>query len=107
MAALAKQRQLGLRQLLLSGAGNAVDTMETFVQWQQYEAKRRLYEWKTEKQRLLLSMYLWDANGNPVEPATQSRPSRLGMDWVDSLVQEAHSSLFQETPLLLFNLASK
>ena len=94
VAALAKQRQLGLRQLLISGAGNAVDTMETFVQWQQYEAKRRLYEWKTEKQRLLLSMYLWDENGNPMEPATQSRPSSMGMDWIDSLVQEAHSFLF-------------
>jgi hypothetical protein len=102
VAALAKQRQLGLRQLLISGAGNAVDTMETFVQWQQYEAKRRLYEWKTEKQRLLLSMYLWDENGNPMEPATQSRPSSMGMDWIDSLVQEAHNSLFSRdsTPII-------
>jgi outer membrane protein TolC len=93
VAELAKSRQLGLRQLLISGAGNAVDTMETFVQWQQYEAKRRLYVWKTEKQRLLLSMYLWDEDGNAVEPAIQSMPSKLGMDWIDSLVQEAHNSL--------------
>jgi len=94
VAELAKTRQLGLRQLLISGAGNAVDTMETFVQWQQYEAKRKLYEWKTEKQRLMLSMYLWDENGNAVEPAIQSMPSKLGMDWIDSLVHEAHSYLF-------------
>ena len=102
VAALAKTRQLGLRQLLLSGAGNAVDTMETYVQWQQYEAKCKLYEWKTEKQRLMLSMYLWDENGNAVEPAIQSMPSKLGMDWIDSLVQEAHASLFlrDEKPII-------
>lgn len=102
VAELAKQRQLGLRQLLTSGAGNAVDTMETFVQWQQYEAKRRLYEWKTEKQRLMLSMYLWDENGNAVEPAIQSMPSKLGMDWIDSLVHEAHNAITQRdsTPIV-------
>ena len=62
---LATERQRGLRKLYESGAGTSVDTLETFVQWQQYKAKYDLAIWKKEKQRLMLSMYLWDESGVP------------------------------------------
>lgn len=86
---LATERQKGLRKLFASGAGTSVDTMETFVQWQQYKVKYDLAIWKKEKQRLMVSMYLWDGNGNPIEPLPTVYPSNDGLAWIDSMVIEA------------------
>lgn len=88
---LATDRQKGLRTLFYSGAGTSVDTMETFVQWQQYKAKYDLSVWKQEKQRLMVSMYLWDNDGNPLEPLPSVYPTADGLSWIDSMVSEANS----------------
>ena len=86
---LATERQRGLRKLYESGAGTSVDTLETFVQWQQYKAKFDLAVWKKEKQRLMLSMYLWDESGTPIEPLSTVYPTSAGLAWIDSMVAEA------------------
>ena len=86
---LATERQRGLRKLYESGAGTSVDTLETFVQWQQYKAKFDLAVWKKEKQRLMLSMYLWDELGTPIEPLSTVYPTSAGLAWIDSMVAEA------------------
>ena len=86
---LATERQRGLRKLYESGAGTSVDTLETFVQWQQYKAKFDLAVWKKEKQRLMLSMYLWDETGTPIEPLSTVYPTSAGLAWIDSMVAEA------------------
>lgn len=86
---LATERQRGLRKLYESGAGTSVDTLETFVQWQQYKAKYDLAVWKKEKQRLMLSMYLWDESGTPMEPLNTVFPTSAGLAWIDSMVAEA------------------
>ena len=86
---LATERQRGLRKLYESGAGTSVDTLETFVQWQQYKAKFDLAVWKKEKQRLMLSMYLWDESGTPIEPLSTVYPTSVGLAWIDSMVAEA------------------
>ena len=88
---LATERQRGLRKLYESGAGTSVDTLETFVQWQQYKAKYDLAIWKKEKQRLMLSMYLWDESGVPIEPMNTVYPTSAGLAWIDSMVSEAAS----------------
>ncbi len=88
---LATERQRGLRKIYESGAGTSVDTLETYVQWQQYKAKYDLAMWKKEKQRLMLSMYLWDGNGSPIEPVQTVFPTSDGLAWVDSMVVEAAS----------------
>lgn len=90
---LATERQKGLRTLFNSGAGTSVDTMETYVQLQQYKAKYDLSAWKQEKQRLLVSMFLWDANGNPMEPLPSVFPTTEGLAWIDSMVSEANNYL--------------
>lgn len=86
---IAEQRQQGLRKLFTSGAGTAVDTMETHVQLQQYRAKFDVALWKKEKQRLMISMFLWDENGKPIEPLNTAMPTQDGLIWIDSLVMEA------------------
>ncbi|MFM1762556.1 MAG: hypothetical protein RLZZ512_346 [Bacteroidota bacterium] len=86
---IAEERQNGLRKLFTSGAGTAVDTMETHVQLQQYRAKFDAALWKKEKQRLMISMFLWDENGKPIEPLNTAMPTQDGLMWIDSLVMEA------------------
>lgn len=88
---LATERQRGLRTLFAAGAITSVDTMETHVQWQQYKAKYDLAVWKKEKQRLMVSMYLWDGNGNPIEPLPGVYPTQEGLSWIDSMVKEANT----------------
>ena len=86
---IAEERQRGLRQLFVSGAGTAVDTLETHIQLQQYRVKYAAAIWKKEKQRLMLSMFLWDDQGRPVEPKVNISPTEDGLIWIDSLVNEA------------------
>ena len=86
---LATERQKALRTLFVAGAITSVDTMETYVQWQQYKAKYDMARWKKEKQRLMVSMYIWDGNGNPIEPTPYVFPTQDGLAWIDSMVVEA------------------
>lgn len=99
---LAKERQFGLRRLFDAGAGTSVDTLETHVQLQQYRAKYQLALWKKEKQRLMISMFLWNSQGQPIEPLPGVYPIQDGLSWIDSMVVEANRffSDTQEATLL-------
>ena len=39
----------------------------------------------------MVSMYLWDNDGNPLEPLPSVHPTADGLSWIDSMVSEANS----------------
>ncbi len=85
MISNAEKRQNGLRKLFNAGASTSIDTLETYVQLEQYRAKLMEIQWKELKSKLLLSTWLWDNNNTPVELASNCTPTRWGLEKLDSL----------------------
>jgi hypothetical protein len=53
----AETRQNGLRKLFRAGASNTVDTLETYVQLEQYRAKLMEIQWKQLKSKIMINSW--------------------------------------------------
>ncbi|MFN5890721.1 MAG: TolC family protein [Bacteroidota bacterium] len=80
----AETRQNGLRKLFRAGASNTVDTLETYVQLEQYRAKLMEIQWKQLKSKIMINSWLWAEDNTPIELTQNSIPSRWGLEQLDS-----------------------
>ncbi len=85
MISNAENRQNGLRKLFRAGASNSIDTLETYVQLEQYRAKLMEIQWKQLKSKMMINSWLWAENNTPIELTANSIPSRWGLEQLDSL----------------------
>jgi outer membrane protein TolC len=99
----AQKRQEGLRKLFKAGATTSVDTLETYVQLEQYRAKLIEIQWKQLKSKMLLNTWLWAENNTPIELAPNSIPSQWGMEILDTFSTNSYTYYtlgnFQNIPL--------
>ncbi len=71
---LASQRNEAIKQGVELGQNSGLDSVESGLEVVRREAGLREAEVQRENMRLLLSTYLWDAEGNLVELAPQAKP---------------------------------
>ena len=90
MISNAENRQSGLRKLFNAGASTAVDTLETYVQLEQYRAKLTEIQWKQLKSKLMLNAWLWSENNTPIELSPNTIPSTWGLEQLDSFSKQCY-----------------
>jgi outer membrane protein TolC len=82
---LTELRLAQLRNTVAAGARAAIDTLETDVLRRNFMISLRDAEGKLFKSRMMLSVHLWNNNGEPLEPDDNVFPSDLGLALVDSM----------------------
>lgn len=99
MISNAENRQNGLRKLFRAGASNTVDTLETYVQLEQYRAKLIEIQWKQLKAKMMINSWLWAENNTPIELTQNSIPTRWGLEQLDSLCFYSFNNFSNSTGL--------
>jgi outer membrane protein TolC len=82
---LTTRRLEAIRQEVSAGGKARIDTLETWTQLQNFNISLQESEAKQIKYKLNLSVHLWSANGQPLEPAETATPGQSGWDQLDSL----------------------
>lgn len=107
---LSVQRLSAIRAEVAAGSKAAVDTLETWVQVQNFDISVRESEIRLIKSRLALSVHLWNGEGMPLEPSEAAIPDTTGFGFIDSLLGPCADSSVREFlvtahPALGFNRA--
>lgn len=91
--AFCKDRLSAIREELQVGARAEIDTLETFVLLQNFEALRMQAAMESFKYKLALSAHLWFENATPLSIKENTVPSQTGLGFLDSLVNVYSSTL--------------
>jgi len=100
---LANVRLQAIRNEVLAGSKAFIDTLETWVQQQNFEIALSESSAKRIKARMGLSVHLWTDSGQPLEPTESAIPEEIGFTLLDSLALSLGDTLHLELNPNLIN----
>lgn len=77
----------GLKKSVKAGSIAAIDTLETSIQYKNFQISAQAANLKFRKAGLALSAHLWTPEMKPLEPSENAIPSYSGLNALDSLVR--------------------